>query len=99
MNTRIIILLLIELLLAPALVWTLGGAQRRPETRAYVAWRSNPTTEARTALDSERAETFRRRVIFSVILFAGMAIITVPVVVALCGRRSSEIERDTQHAV
>jgi hypothetical protein len=99
MKTRIIILLLIELLLAPALVWTLGGGQRRAETRAYVAWRSNPTTETQASLDKERAETLRRRVMFSAIFFGGMVMTTVPVLVALSARRSPTIESDTQHAV
>jgi len=93
-KTRIIILLLIELFLAPALVWTLGGAQRRAETRAYVAWQRNPTTETRATLDMEQAETLRRRVMFSAIFFAGMAVITVPIVVAVSSR-SSRHESET----
>jgi len=92
MKTRITILLLIELLLSAALSWTLGGL-RRAETKAIIAWQRNPTVETRAVLDRERAETFRRHVILSVIFFGGMAIVTVPVVLAFSGKR------DTQHAV
>jgi hypothetical protein len=98
MRTRITILLLIELLLSAALSWTLGGL-RRAETKALIAWQRNPAAETRAVLDRERTETFRRHVILSLIFFGGMAIITVPVVLAFLDRRSSQLERDTQHAV
>jgi hypothetical protein len=98
MKTRITILLLIELLLSAALSWTLGGL-RRAETQAIIAWQRNPTVETRADLDIERAETFRRHVILSLVFFGGLAVITVPVVLAFSGRRSSQFERDTKHAV
>ena len=96
-KTRLIFWLSIELLLATgfsACVCIL----RRDERYAFRAWRDSPTPETRAALDRERAITFRHHVVLAAVLFAGMAVITIPVVRVVSRRRDSDIENDAQNA-
>ena len=90
MKISLIIWLSLELLIAAGLspgVCIL----RRAEVRAFGAWHDNPTPETRATLDRERAVTFRHHVVLALVLFAGMATITVPAVRMFSRHRSSQI--------
>ena len=87
MKTGLAIWLAMELIIASGLS-AASCLLRRDEVRAYGAWRDNPTTETRAELDRQRTITGWHHVLFAGILWAGMAAITVPVVLAI-SRRSS----------
>jgi hypothetical protein len=52
---------------------------RHDERQAFRAWMRDPTPATRAVLDKEKAITFRHNIGLAVILFGGMALITVPI--------------------
>src|ERR1051325_4660435 len=86
-KTPLLTCLLVELLLAAGISASVC-ILRRDERSAFRAWRDNPTAQARTALDAERAIAFRHHALLAAVLFGGMAVVTVPVVRAVSRRRS-----------
>lgn len=96
MKTRLVIWLGVELLIASGL--SAGSCiLRRDEVRAFGAWHDNPTAETRAELDRQRSITFRHHIGFAGVLWAGMAVITVPIVIAV-SRRGSRHESETSIA-
>jgi hypothetical protein len=93
----LLICLVVELVGA---VFVSAGAclLRRGERDARRAWRENPTVETRTALDAEKAITWRHRGILGAVLFGGMAVVTVPAVLLLSGPRSLRDDTQTPNA-
>jgi hypothetical protein len=91
MNISLTTCLIVEIFVA-AIISAVGSIHRRDEVNAYRAWRDNPRAETRAAFDTERAITVRHHVVFAAALFGVMAIITVPVVRILNGRKSSAAE-------
>jgi hypothetical protein len=89
-KTRLVIYLGLELLLAAVISAIPCMCTRRDEARALVAWRINPTAETKAELDRQRRITFRKHVVFAGALFAGMAVITIPVIVGLSRRKVHE---------
>jgi hypothetical protein len=94
MKTRLAIWLGVELLVASGLS-TASCILRRDEVRAWRAWHDTPTPETRAELDRQHRITFRHHVVFAVVLWAGMAVVTVPIVIAVSRRRSSRHESET----
>ena len=88
MKISLIVWLSLELLIAAGL--SSGTCiLRRAEVRAFGAWRDSPTPETRASLDREREVTFRHHIVLGLVLFGGMAAITIPAVRVLSRRRSS----------
>lgn len=88
MKTSLLIWLFAELALAAGISASIC-ILRRDERNAFRAWRDTPRAETRAALDAERATTFRHHVVWAAVLFGGMAVVTVPVLLAVSRRRSS----------
>jgi len=87
MKTRLIFYLGLELLIASGISAIPCMCTRRDAARALVAWRENPTAETKAELDRQRRITFWNHVGIAAILFAGMAVVTVPVVMGLSHRK------------
>lgn len=90
---RLITWLSVELAVAAVLSASIC-VLRPEEKRAYRAWRDAPTPETRKVLDKERATTRWHQVVIGAVLFGGMALVTVPVIVAISRRRRSEAPSD-----
>ena len=86
MKTRLIIWLSAELFLAVT-ISAISCIHRRDQARAFIAWRDNPTVESKSELDRQRRITAKHHVIFAGVLFAGMAIISIPFVI-MASRRT-----------
>lgn len=82
MKTRLAIWLGLELLVAVVLD---GGSclLRRDEMRAFKAWHDSPTAQNRVELDRQRSITLRYHIVFVGILWGGMAVVTIPIIVAV----------------
>ena len=80
MKTRLIIWLTVELVVASG-ISAFSCVLRRDQARAFIAWRDNPTVETKSELDRQRHITVKHHVIFAGVLFAGMAIISIPFVI------------------
>jgi hypothetical protein len=87
-KTRLAIWLGVELLVASG-ISTASCILRRDQVRAWSAWHDNPTPQTRAELDRQKAITFWNHVAFAGVLFAVMAVATVPVVVVVSRRRIS----------
>ena len=96
-KTRLAFWLVVELLLAAA-VSSASSIHRREEVRAWSAWHDNPTPETRAEVNRQRTITLWHHVAFAGILFAGMAVVTVPVVLVVSRRRSSGCQGPAQDA-
>ena len=96
MKTRLAIWLGVELLVAAA-IGSAACIHRRDEVIAFRAWYDNPTLETRKELDRQRRITIWN-VGFAGILFAGMAILTVPMVFVVSHCKGSGFESPQQHA-
>jgi hypothetical protein len=84
-----VIYLGLELLIASGISAIPCMCTRRDAARALVAWRENPTAETKAELDRQRRITFGYHVAFAGVMFAGMAVITIPVVMGLSRRKSA----------
>jgi len=71
---------------------------RLDEVRARRAWRDNPTSETGAELQRQKRITFRHRIVFAGVLFAGMAAITIPVIATASRRKSSGFENQKENA-
>jgi hypothetical protein len=96
-TTRLAFWLVVELLLAAA-VSSASSIHRREEARAWIAWHDSPTPETRAEVHRQRTITLWHQVAFAGILFAGMAAVTVPVVLAVARRRGSRLGGPTQES-
>ena len=96
-KTRLAFWLVVELLLAAA-VSSASSIHRREEVRAWSAWHDNPTPETRAEVNRQRTITLWHHVAFAGVLFAGMVVVTVPVVRVVSRRRRSGIEGPAQNA-
>ena len=75
MTKLIIILLAVEFLVAYFVVSS-GCILRHDQVRAYATWHDNPTPETRAELDRQKRITEFHTLVFSAIIFSGMAAIT-----------------------
>ena len=97
MNAKLTIWLGAELLVAA--VFAAGSCPyRQATTRALIAWRNDPTPENRTELDRQKAIDLKNQIGIGVFLFAGMATITIPLVVLSARRKSHLANRQTPAA-
>ncbi len=69
---------------------------RRDEVRAWRAWHDKPTLETRAELDRQKGITFRYHVLFAGVLFAGMAVVPVPVALTASRRKNSGSQHRAQ---
>ena len=93
-KTRLAIWLGVELFVASG-VSSAACILRRDEVRAWKVWHDTPTSATRAELDRQHRITFRHHVVFAVVLWAGMAVVTVPIVVAVFRRTTLRPESAT----
>ena len=93
--TKLIIILLVVEFLAAYFVVSSGCILRHNQVRAYAAWHDNPTLETRAELDRQKRITEFQTLVFSAIIFCGMAGVTL--FVARAWRQKHRHLRDENH--
>lgn len=94
MKTKLTIWLGAELLIA--ILLAAGSCiYRQATTRAFVAWRNDPTPENKSELDKQRLIDLKTQIGFGIFLFAGMSSITAPLVVLSARSKNRQASRQT----
>ncbi len=88
MKIRLVIWLVVELLVASG-ISVASRILRHDQGRAFLAWHNNPNAVTRAELDRQHRITFAHRVGLGGVLWAGMAGVTIPIVVRVSPKHSS----------